>query len=393
MLLRILFITFAMTIATLTVATEHSPSPINWQELPKPYHTKSATNPPWVSERPKDASLLLPDGFVIEEYLTGFKRPRFMVLGPDEEILLSDMGAGIIYLIRDKQAMPLIKGLHQPYGMAFYKQWLYVADADAVRRYIYKNRVAEFEKEIVDLRPYSSGHITRSILFDESGEKMYLGVGSKSNVSAGEPPIRAAINRYNPDGSGHELFATGIRNPIGMRWLPSSQDMWVTSHERDALGDDLVPDYFTRVRKDGFYGWPYAYIGPHEDPRHKGVAPDKVAATLYPNVLLGSHVGSMDFIFYTAKQFPKKYHNGAFIALHGSWNRSKLVGYKIVFVPFENGEATSGPVDFLTGWIISETGREVWGRPVGLLQLPDGSLLVSDDGGGKLWRISYQNEK
>jgi len=376
--------------------------PVNWQELPKPYHTKSANNPPRLIPQPQRASLLVPEGFVVEEYLSDFLRPRFMLLGPENEILLSDMSAGIVYVIRDRKAVPLITNLSRPYGMAFYKDWLYVAEASSVKRYKYSSEHGTVGRgeEVIPLHRYATGHITRSILFDEAADKLYLTVGSESNVKSGEPSIRAAVSRYNADGTGFELFATGIRNPIGLQWYPYAKDgdsnnsgakaLWVTAHERDGLGDDLVPDYFTRVQEDGFYGWPYAYIGPHEDPSHAGAAPDKVKQTLYPNVLLGSHVGSLDFTFYTGTQFPEKYQGGAFLALHGSWNRSKRAGYKIVFVPFEKGRPVSGPEDFLTGWMLAEDKAEVWGRPVAVLQMPDGSLLISDDGAGKLWRVSYK---
>ncbi len=376
---------------------DNSRYPVNWQELPEPYQTESATNPPRLIPRPKQASLSVPEGFVVEEYLSDFLRPRFMLLGPEGEVLLSDIAAGVVYVIRDKVAVPLISNLSKPYGLALYKDWLYVAETSSVKRYKYSSKQGSVGQgeEIIPLDRYATGHITRSILFDETAGKLYLTVGSASNVELGEPPIRAAVSRYNADGTGYELFATGIRNPIGLKWYPyangtESKVLWATSHERDGLGDDLVPDYFTRVQEAGFYGWPYAYIGPHEDPRHPGVAPDKVRQTLYPSVLLGSHVGSMDFTFYTGTQFPEKYQGGAFLALHGSWNRSKRTGYKIVFVPFEKGQPVSGPEDFLTGWMLAEDKKEVWGRPVAVLQMPDGSLLISDDGAGKLWRVSYR---
>ena len=376
---------------------DNSRYPVNWQGLPEPYHTESATNPPRLIPRPKQASLSVPEGFVVEEYLSDFLRPRFMLLGPEGEVLLSDIAAGVVYVIRDKKAVPLISNLSKPYGLALYKDWLYVAETSSVKRYKYSSKQGSVGQgeEIIPLDRYATGHITRSILFDETAGKLYLTVGSASNVELGEPPIRAAVSRYNADGTGYELFATGIRNPIGLKWYPyangtESKVLWATSHERDGLGDDLVPDYFTRVQEAGFYGWPYAYIGPHEDPRHPGVAPDKVRQTLYPSVLLGSHVGSMDFTFYTGTQFPEKYQGGAFLALHGSWNRSKRTGYKIVFVTFKKGQPVSGPEDFLTGWMLAEDKKEVWGRPVAVLQMPDGSLLISDDGAGKLWRVSYR---
>jgi glucose/arabinose dehydrogenase len=234
------------------------------------------------------------------------------------------------------------------------------------------------------------GHWTRSLLFDRKGEKLYVGVGSQSNVDAGEPPVRAAINRYNPDGSGHEIFASGTRNPIGMHWYPGTDTLWAAVQERDGLGDDLVPDYVTSIRKGGFYGWPYAYIGPNEDPRRKDEKPDLVARTIVPDIPLQAHVAVLDFAFYQGKQFPSKYRGGMFLAQHGSWNRSQRVGYSIAFIPFKNGKPSGKPEEFLTGWMIAPDQREVWGRPVAVLELPDGSLLITDDGGNKIWRVSYK---
>jgi glucose/arabinose dehydrogenase len=250
-------------------------------------------------------------------------------------------------------------------------------------------RVTGAGREIVSLKNFNQGHWTRTILFNRDRSKLYLTVGSGSNVSLGEDPMRAAIHRYNPDGTGHETVATGLRNTVGLRWYPNSDDLWASVEERDELGDDLVPDYVTRVQPGGFYGWPLAYIGPHEDPRHKNVEPAKVKTTLYPDVLLGAHVAVLDILFYTGQQFPEKYRGGMFAAFHGSWNRSQRIGYKIAFIPFRDRKATSGPEDFLTGWMTDPSNKEVWGRPVGLLQMPDGSLLVSDDGANKLWRVAY----
>jgi glucose/arabinose dehydrogenase len=203
--------------------------------------------------------------------------------------------------------------------------------------------------------------------------------------------MRAAIHRYNPDGSGHETVATGLRNTIGLRWYPGTDDLWAAVQERDGLGDDLVPDYVANIREGGFYGWPIAYTGPHQEPRHKNVDMAKVKSTLYPDVLLGAHVAVLDILFYTGQQFPQKYRGGMFAAFHGSWNRSQRIGYKLAFIPFSDRKATSGPEDFLTGWMLDPAKTEVWGRPVGLAQLPDGSLLVSDDGAGKIWRVSYSS--
>jgi glucose/arabinose dehydrogenase len=363
--------------------------------LPPPFATPSSNNRPQVIDRPDGAQLKLPAGFTIEEFATGFEKPRFMTFGPSGEILLSDsMPNGAIYALTNngKQRKKIITGLDRPYGIALWKNYLYVAEATSLKRYPYdaKTMTAGKGEEVVSMKDFGKGHWTRTVLFDPKGTKMYLTVGSASNVDAGEPKERAAINRYNPDGTGHEIFASGLRNVIGLRWYPGTTRLYAAVQERDLLGDDLVPDYLTEVRQGGFYGWPYAYIGPNEDPRRKGEAPELVAKTITPDLLLGAHVAVLDFIFYTGKQFPKQYHGGAFLAQHGSWNRSQRVGYNVVFVPFKNGRPAGEPQEFLSGWMLDPNKREVWGRPVALLQLPDGSVLVSDDGGNKIWRISYK---
>ena len=368
-------------------------------KLPAPYATPSSNNRPKVVSRPTGAKLQVPSGFEIEEYAGGFDTPRFMLLGPSGEILLSDSAGGAVYVLTDKnksyknpEKKRILQGLTRPYGLALWKDYLYVGEPTSVKRYKYdaKNMTAGPGQEIASLKDFSTGHWTRSLLFDSKGEKLYVGVGSGSNVDTGEDPMRAAINRFNPDGSGHEIYASGTRNPIGLHWYPGTDTLWAAVQERDALGDDLVPDYFTHIQQGAFYGWPYAYAGPHEEPRHKGENPALVAKTIPGDILLQSHVAVLDFLFYTGKQFPKEYQGGAFIAFHGSWNRSKRVGYSVTFVPFQNGKP-SGPVrDFLTGWMMSPDSQEVWGRPVAIFQLQDGSILVSDDGGKKIWRIFYK---
>jgi glucose/arabinose dehydrogenase len=325
-----------------------------------------------------------------------------MLQGPGKEILLSNSASpGSVFILTDSNndgkvdgKNPIIEGLDRPYGLAFWKDYLYVAEPGSLKRYKYDPkamRVTTAGEEVVSLKGLEKGHWTRTVLFDRKGEKLYLTVGSGSNVSTGEDPRRAAINRYNPDGSGHEIFASGLRNTIGLRWFPNTDTLWGAVQERDALGDDLVPDYFTLVRQGAFYGWPYAYIGPHEDPRNKGKAPDGlVAKTVVPDVVLGPHVAVLDALFYTGNSFPSEYHGGAFLAQHGSWNRSMRIGYNVVFVPFSGGRPSGPPREFLSGFMLAPDKKEVWGRPVGLLLRDDGSLLLSDDGGGKIWRISYK---
>ncbi|MCU0245367.1 MAG: PQQ-dependent sugar dehydrogenase [Bryobacter sp.] len=364
-------------------------------QLPAPYHTPSANNRPQVIERPNGAALALPAGFAIEEFASGFERPRFLALGPSKEVLLSDaVSNGSVYVLTKggKERKKLVGGLDRPYGMAFWKNYLYIAETTSVKRYPYdaKAMTVGAGEEIVSMKDFGQGHWTRSIVFDRKGEKLYLGVGSRSNVDAGEPEMRAAISVMNPDGTGRELFATGTRNPIGLRFYPGTDTLWAAVQERDGLGDDLVPDYFTSVKKGGFYGWPFAYVGPNEDPRRKGEKPELVAKTIVPDVPLQAHVAVLDCLFYQGKMFPAKYRGGAFLAQHGSWNRSKRVGYSVVYVPFQNGKPSGKVEDFVNGWMIAPERREVWGRPVGLLELPDGSLLVTDDGGNKVWRVFYK---
>jgi glucose/arabinose dehydrogenase len=366
-------------------------------KLPPPFATPSSTNRPKVIERPEGARLQVPAGFNVEVYAEGFQVPRFMTLGPSGELLLSDSdrnGAGTVYILQGqgKEHKKLITGLDRPFGLAFWNGFLYVAQPESVRRYKYDTKAMTVDsgQEVVSLAGFKAGHWTRTVLFDRAGKKMYITVGSGSNVDTGEDPRRAAINRYNPDGSGHEIFASGMRNVIGLRWYPGTDALWAATQERDGLGDDLAPDYFTHVQQGGFYGWPYAYFGPNEDPRNAGKGTELVKKTTVPDVNLGAHVAVLDAIFYQGKQFPAEYRGGAFLALHGSWNRSKRVGQSVVFIPFKNGKPSGPQRDFLTGWMISPDSPNVWGRPVGLLELRDGSLLVSDDGGKKIWRISFK---
>ncbi len=368
--------------------------------LPPPFATPSVNNRPQVIPPPADAKLKTPAGFQMEIFQEGFRQPRFMLLGPSNEILLSDTGGGngrdpmgTIYVLNGKQRRPVIQNLIRPYGLAVHDGYLYVGTPESIKRWKYDTKtqtVSGEGQEIISLKGMGQGHWTRSLLFSRDGKKLFVGQGSGSNVNAGEDPHRAAISTYNPDGSGWEIYASGTRNPIGLKWYPGTDTLWAAVQERDELGDDLVPDYFTHIQKGAFYGWPYAYTGPHEDPRRKGEKPDLVAKAIPGDVLLGSHVAVLDFTFYTGKMFPAKYQGGSFLAFHGSWNRSKRVGQSIVFQPFQNGKP-SGPLEeIVTGWMLGPDSREVWGRPVAILQLPDGSLLISEDGNNRVWRLSYK---
>jgi glucose/arabinose dehydrogenase len=366
-------------------------------KLAEPFATPSAKNTPKVIPRPATGQLKLPAGFTAEEYLDGIERPRYMALGPSKELLISDTRPnGIVWLVQGpgKDKKMLLEKLDRPYGIAFWKEYLYVAEATSIKRYKYdpKTMTPGPGEEVVALKEFAKGPSTRSVVFDRKGAKMYVSIAMEADAETGEDPRRAAINRYNPDGSGHEIFASGLRNAVGVHLYPGTDTPWVGVEERDALGDELVPDIFTHIQPDGFYGWPYAYIGKHEDPRFKGLRPDLVAKTIAPDVILPAHVSMLDFAFYEGKQFPQQYRGGAFLAWHGSTNRSELQGYEVAFVPFTKGKPSGPPQHFLTGWMDSPQGHEVWGRPVAVLEMPDGSLLVSDDGGKKIWRVSYNGK-
>jgi glucose/arabinose dehydrogenase len=282
--------------------------------------------------------------------------------------------------------------LAAPFGMAFHDGYLYVGNTGSLVRYKYSggDQHAQGEPEkLLDLPV--GGHSTRNIVFNRAGTKMYLTVGSQSNNNAGEDCRRAAVLEFNPDGSGYRVYASGIRNPVGLTLQPGTDTLWVAVNERDNLGDDLVPDYATSLKDGGFYGWPYSYIGQNYDPRYVGAFPDLVKRALVPDVLTPAHSAALGITFYTGTQFPQRYRNGGFVALHGSWNRSVASGYKVVFFPMNNGRP--GPLeDFLTGFLTNDGsgGEQIerWGRPVGVTVARDGSLLVSDDGGNRIWKVS-----
>jgi len=368
--------------------------------LPDPYHSPSASNAPTVIARPENAQLRLPAGFSIKEYASGFERPRYMIQLPSGVVLLSDSARkGTVYALFDKNKdgvsedrKPLLEGLDRPFGLALWKDYLYVAETTSVKRYKLNTSSLEIGQgeEVVSMKEFGSGHWTRTIRFSPDGSKFYLSIGSASNVSPGEPEMRAAILRFNPDGTGKEFVARGTRNPIGLDFEPTTGKLWAAIQERDGLGDDLVPDYFTSIKEGGYYGWPYAYIGPNEDPRNKGQRTDLVKSTIVPDVVLPAHVAVLDSRFYRGSMFPARYKNGALLAFHGSWNRAQRIGYSVVFIPFKDGKPAGQPEELLSGFMLDPGKKEVWGRPVGLLELPDGSLLVSDDGGNKIWRITYK---
>jgi len=371
-------------------------------KLPPPFHTESARRPSRVVPPPAGAKLTVPKGFKINVFAEGgFRVPRWMALSPNGDVFLADSRANTVYVLRDKnkdgvaeERFVFSNKLSQPFGMAFHKDWFYVANTDSIVRFKYKPGQTEASGEpekLVELTPGGyNQHWTRNILFSPDGTKLFVSIGSATNVSVEADPKRAAISVYDPDGKNHRIFAGGLRNPIGLAWNPATGELWTAVNERDGLGDDLVPDYATSVKEGGFYGWPYSYLGQTEDPRRKGERPDLVKKAIVPDVIFQSHVAALGIQFYSGKMFPREYRGDAFVAFHGSWNRQKLSGYRVVRIKFNNGKLVGNSYeDFVTGWLLDENSNEVWGRPVGLLVHTDGSLLITDDGGNKIWRVSY----
>ncbi len=397
--------------------------------LPEPYATKSATNYSkslgWENGNMPKA----PTGFKVTRYADGFDNPRWMYVAPNGDILVAEsnsnfgvvkkVGAAVIgadkshnmsksadriTLLRDanKDGFPelrtvLLTDLNQPFGMLVMGNWLYVGNTDALVRYPYKageTMITAKPEKIIDLPAGKHNrHWARNIIANKNNTKIYIAVGSGTNVAEEgmeNEILRADILEINPDGTGQRVYASGLRNPVGMDWAPGTNTLWTAVNERDELGDNLVPDYLTHVIDGGFYGWPYAYFGQHEEPRMKEKRPDLVKKTIVPDIDLGSHTASLGLAFYTHKAFPARYHNGAFVAQHGSWNRSVLSGYKVLFVPFKNGKPVGKPEDFLTGFIADLDKDEVYGRPTGIIQTPDGALLLTDDVNNIIWRISYK---
>ncbi len=366
-------------------------------KLPLPNATQSAGNGPEGVKPPAGFLPTVPQGFRVNLFAKDFKRPRWLTVAPNGDIFLADTGAGEIIVLRDPQNSGgaqerevFSDGMKRPFGIAFHDNYVYIGNMNELLRFRYDPKTSKrlSEKEhLLDLP--SGGHDTRSLAFSADGKHLFIGVGSNSNIDTGEDPRRAAVTICDPDGKNARLYATGLRNPVGLALEPVTGAVWTTVNERDELGDDLPPDYFTSLKDGGFYGWPYSYIGDNVDQRVKPQRPDLVARATIPDVLLGAHVAPLQFAFYTGKQFPESYRGGAFVAEHGSWNRAKRSGYQIAFVAFKNGKPSADPVPFMTGLVPDPGGHDVNGRPVGVAVAPDGSLLVSDDGAGVIYRISF----
>ena len=375
-------------------------------DLPKPYATKGVSNSPDVVARPDGAWPHAPNGFKVELYADGLDFPREIKTAPNGDMFVAENDKGEVLVFRgiSKDGKPLQKstfatGLNNNFGIAFYPlgadpKWVYVGNTDSVVRFPYKNgdlKASGPQQTIVGKLPAGGGHSTRDIAFSPDGTKMFVSVGSASNVN--DPDThpnehhRANILEFTPEGKFVKVYASGIRNPVGIAVNPVTSQLWCSTNERDMLGDNLVPDYITSVKEDGFYGWPWYYIGNHQDPRLAGKHPELASKVIVPDVLLQPHNASLQLTFYSGKQFPAQYHGDIFAAEHGSWNRSARAGYEVIRVPLDNGKAAGEYQDFLTGFVTAD--GKVWGRPVGVATAPDGSLMVVDDGSKSIWRVSY----
>jgi len=358
--------------------------------LPAPYATPGVDNHSDVVARPRNALPQVPKGFVIEPYVTGLEHPRFMALAPDGDVFVTESKVNKITRIHAGKASVFATGFDTPSGIAFHNGALYVGDLTAVWRIAYKDGAAKAGVRTRITRDDfggTAGHSTRDIAFGPDGT-LYLAIGSSSNV-AEDPLPRASVQVV--DAGGHlKTFAAGTRNPVGIAVNPGTNDLYATVNERDGLGDDLPPDYFTVLRRGDFMGWPYAYIGPHPDPEFGPKRKDLVAKTKTPDVLFRAHSAPLGFVFYDGTQFPADYKGNAFVALHGSWDRATPTGYKVVRIKFAGGKPQNAYENFVTGfWSAGTTPPKVWGRPCGLLVAKDGSLLIADDAGETIWRVRY----
>jgi glucose/arabinose dehydrogenase len=396
------------------------------QILPEPQPGTRTVNTSNVIGWPSDKMPKAPAGFRVIRFAKNLANPRWIYAGPSGDIFVAESNtvphtddarkkkkmkgdsedqsasANRILRFRDDNADGIAdkkevfaSGLNQPFGMLVLGKYFYVGNTDGVWRFPYKIGQTKLDskqgKKILSLPAGGyNNHWTRNLLASPDGRKIYVTVGSGSNVGENgmdNEKRRANILEINPDGSGERIFASGLRNPVGLDWNPSTGALWTAVNERDELGDELVPDYITSVKEGGFYGWPYAYIGNHEDPRLKGQRPDLVQKSIVPDVLLGSHTASLGLAFYKQTQFPTRYHGGAFVGQRGSWNRSELTGLRVAYVPFANGHPSGPAEDFLTGFIKDSGSNDVYGRPVGVSVLANGMMLVADDAGGTIWAV------
>ncbi|WP_373516383.1 sorbosone dehydrogenase family protein [Pricia sp.] len=419
------FLGYVLILFSTFVLAQHS----TVDTLPPPFATKSVSNFSKVMGWENGRTPKAPKGFKVTKYADGFENPRWLYELPNGDILVAQsnsnygffkqigawiIGAGksknlkhsadVITLLRDsdQDGIPDVRktflehGLNQPFGMLALKDSFYVANTDALMRFPYKrgdSQIAGSGEQMVQLPAGKvNQHWTRNIIAAKDGSKIYVAVGSGTNIAEKgikKEFMKASILAYDRDRGELKIYASGLRNPVGMDWEPETGNLWTIVNERDGLGNNLVPDYLTSVEKDGFYGWPYSYFG-IDDPRVEIKNPEHLQKTIVPDFALQSHTASLGLVFYTGNSFPQKYHGGAFVVQHGSWNRKELSGYKVVFVPFENGKPSGKPEDFLTGFVVNPNEDKVYGRPVCAIMTEEGSLLITDDKTNTIWRISVE---
>jgi len=382
-------------------------------DLATPYDTPSANNHPKLVKRPEGVLPIAPDGFQVTEFATGLINPRVIVRAPNGDLFVAESRANRIRVLRDQnsdgkpeQNEVFATDLDRPFGIAFFPpgpepKFVYVGNTGSVVRFPYQSGDLKArggaEVIVADIPTGNEevgggGHWTRDLEFSRDGRTLFVSVGSRSNVSDdGREKRRADILAFTPDGKNERVYASGIRNPVGLAIHPSTGQLWTSVNERDALGDHLVPDYITHVEEGGFYGWPWYYLGPNQDPRHQGKHPELKDKVMVPDVLLQSHSASLDMTFYDGEQFPAGYRLDGFAAEHGSWNRARRTGYKIIRIPIKDGTATGEYEDFLVGFVTKD--GDVWGRPVGVAVARDGALMVTDDGSNTVWRVAYVGAK
>ncbi len=386
--------------------------------LPPPdttHFANNVSNPlPFRHQKPN-----VPEGFTATLFASGLPHPRRLLVLPNGDVIVAEQDPGYLTLLRDTngdgkadQRERLPGNFEEPYGLAWRDGELLIADQIGIWRMPYKlgtpdsspgedkraskQRKVRSEaygaKELITRRNAFGeigGHVNRHLAIDPRSGDLFVGIGSLGNIDE-DPEPKATIQRFNPDGTGQRTFASGLRNPTTLAFNPETGDLYAGVQERDGLGDRLVPDFLTRIREGGFYGWPYSYIGQNPQPGFADKAPDKVKSAIVPDLLFEAHSAVMDIVFYTGEQFPEQYRGGAFVALKGSWNRSEPTGYKVVWVPFANGKPAGGYENFMTGfWVSGRKTAEVWGRPTALALAKDGALLVADDTGGTIWRVAF----
>lgn len=382
-------------------------------DLPSPKESESVDNGPTVVGRPANAWPVAPKGFKVDLYAAGLDNPRLLRFAPNGDLFLAESETGKIRVFRGagadgkpKQTAVFATGLHQPFGIAFYPagpnpEWIYIGETDRISRYQYHNgdlKASGPKQDLAELpgggRLRGGGHWTRDLIFSADGTKLLASVGSHSNVddtdTHPEEFHRADVLEFTPEGKFIKVYAWGLRNCVGEAVNPATGELWCSTNERDALGNNLVPDYVTHVQEGGFYGWPWYYMGSRggvQDPRHKGKHPELQSKVITPDVLVNPHFASLEMLFYEGSQFPAEYKGDGFAAEHGSWNRADRSGYEVIRLPMRDGHATGEYEDFLTGFVTPD--GKVWGRPVGVAVAPDGSLFVSDDGSRSIWRVSY----